>query len=380
MRILFDHQAFDMQTHGGVSRCFYELKKHLPVDFHPTISVKETNNVYLQADGIKPFGSKYDSFIKRGYFPFKGRLFTLYNYLFDKSYWNNEKNKFLAIEMLKSQKFDCFHPTFFDDYFLQYLGNKPFVLTIHDMIPELFPDYFSCDNYQIIKKKKLAPIADAIIAPSENTKNDIIKLLNIPEEKIHVIHHGFNNLKLSDDQPIYDNYFLYVGSRYNYKNFKKLIISIEPFLKDYPNVKLVCTGQPFKEDEITLFKTLDIQPSIIHHFAYNDDVLCNLYKNSIAFIYPSEYEGFGIPILEAYSCQCPVLLNKKSCFPEIAGNSSLFFRFEDNDLIEKMEYLLHISQESRQEIITKQKERLNLYSWEKAAFKLSQVYKKIANS
>ena len=96
----------------------------------------------------------------------------------------------MTIEELQKGEYDIFHPTFFDDYFLPYLKGKPFVLTIHDMIPELYPLFFRPDDIHIILKRKLAPLAKAIIAVSENTKQDIVRILGIPEEKIHVVYHG----------------------------------------------------------------------------------------------------------------------------------------------------------------------------------------------
>ena len=153
MRVLFDHQAFSMQSHGGVSRCFAELYRYLPESVEAYISVKETDNVYLRdmAVGV-PVGYNYEHFIFPFNFPLKSRLFGIYNHIVkgmpyqsdNYSYFHeHEYNRLYSIATLKRGRYDIFHPTFFDDYFLPYLGNKPFVLTIHDMIPWI---YSNIDN------------------------------------------------------------------------------------------------------------------------------------------------------------------------------------------------------------------------------------------
>ncbi len=104
-------------------------------------------------------------------------------------------NRKLTIEYLKKQDFDIFLPTYYDDYFLKYIGNKPFVITIHDMTHELFPEFYSSvDELDFVKTKaSLAKKAAHIIAVSENTKKDIIEILGIKENKISVIYHAVIN-------------------------------------------------------------------------------------------------------------------------------------------------------------------------------------------
>ena len=105
----------------------------------------------------------------------------------------------------------------------------------------------------------------------------------------------------------------------------------------------------------------------------------DLYHNAIAFIYTSEYEGFGIPILEAYKADGLVMLNRKSCFPEVAGNAAIYFTLtsDESDIAERLEEVLGMSKEERFAQIQKQRERLHLYSWRKSAEQLSEVYRKI---
>ncbi|MDO5332356.1 MAG: glycosyltransferase family 1 protein, partial [Bacillota bacterium] len=251
---------------------------------------------------------------------FKGQWWLMHNLLIPFGGKNDFKdiNRNVCTKLLKKQNFDVFHPTFFDSYFLPYLDKKPFVLTIHDMIPELYPQYFQQDDFQIIGKQILAPKASAIIAVSETTKKDVVRILNVPEEKVFVIHHGCSMSPLTDNQRYFDDpYILYVGERFGYKNFSQFVTAAVTTLKRHEDLNIVCTGRPFSLAEKTLFSTLGISDRMHHFWADTDSQLYSLYHNAECFVYPSEYEGFGIPILEAYTADCPVLLNDASCFPEI---------------------------------------------------------------
>jgi len=381
MKVLIDHQAFDMQTHGGVSRCFTELAFHMPIDVETRVSVLETNNAYLLEKGWNEKGTFYHKFVRLGEFPCKGRLFGWYcKYIIQTDYWNNY-NRDNSINLLKNGEFDIFHPTFFDDYFLHFLNGKPFVLTIHDMIPELYPQYFNRDDKQILMKQKLAPLASAIIAVSERTKKDVVKILGVEPDKVHVIYHGApeNTIKISNISPLSFPYILYVGDRNSYKNFVPFVKECAKVLRDRTDLKVVCTGKPFIESEVALFEAEGVSKRFIQKFIQTDSELQTLYHYAKVFVYPSEYEGFGIPILEAYQADCPVLLNNASCFPELAQDAAVFFNLnnEGSNLREAINRILDMDDFEREALLIKQRQRLSAFSWEKSAKQLSEVYKAI---
>lgn len=379
IKILFDYQCFSMQKFGGISRCFIELYRHLPESCKATIAVRESNNVYAQDYlGVNPKGFQYENFICTRHFPAKKRLHKLYDILKTHKYYP-DFNKNYCIELLKKGDFDVFHPTYYDDYFLPYLNGKPFVLTIHDMIPELYPQFFDRNNIQIINKRKLAPLADAIVVVSENTKRDVMRLLNIPEEKIHVVYHGCSIFPGGKSLTYPFPYILYVGDRYGYKNFTPFVKALSPVLEKHSDLHVVCTGKSFTVEELDLLKRNGVEDRFISCMIKTDGDLFSLYHHAVAFIYPSDYEGFGIPILEAYQADCPVILNKASCFPEIAGEAAIFFDMdsEKSCLAEQVEYLLSMSSAERDTLLIKQRERLSKYSWETSAKRLSAVYQSI---
>lgn len=314
-------------------------------------------------------------------YPFRGtgRLYLLANRIFPKLKTAENLNKNKCIQLLKEGNFDIFHPTFYDDYFLKYLNGKPFVLTIHDMIPELFPKYFGQKDLQIITKKKLAQKAAAIIAVSEQTKKDIIDILEVNEDKIHVIYHGGPKIeKVNKKSPYPFPYFLYVGKRGGYKNFSQLLKDYSIFYSRNGEVKLICTGSNFTSAEKELILKYGIKDNVIHEQA-TDEYLRILYANAEAFIYPSLYEGFGMPILEAFAYGCPVIINKKSCFPEIAGEAAIYFESNNqySNIAETLSSFYNSPNNFKKELIEKGYKRLSMYSWEKAANELQKVYQSI---
>lgn len=381
MKVLYDPQAFDMQTHGGVSRCFAELYAHRPAFVDASISIKETNNVYLKDLGFPEAGDVYKHFLCAKDTKLKHFLFKLtYNLKYGKfSRWDKRPliNQYETESVIKKGDFDIFHPTFFDDYFLPFLGKKPFVITVHDMIPEIF----SMDHSQAKQKLAVIPKAAHIIAVSGQTKKDLVRIMNVPEEKVSVVYHGADEEPYipSSTAPFAEEYILYVGTRYEYKNFKAFCKSCVGILKRHPQLKIVCTGVPFSPEEIQLFESLGIKDRMVHRFVQTRQELFDLYHYAITFVYPSKYEGFGIPILEAYKADCPVMLNRASCFPEIAGDAAVFFDLnsEKSDFEEQFETLYRLTGDERGELIQRQRERMKLYSWSKSAAQLADIYKDV---
>lgn len=381
MKVLYDHQAFQMQNFGGVSRCFTEIVRHLPDGTDARIALLESDNAYLKnLVEVQPKGYKYDHFICKKHFFAKRHLHQWYDKLTRGHYYPN-CNEYHSIKELKKGDFDVFHPTFFSDYFLPYLNGKPFVLTIHDMIPELYPQYFRRDDFQIVMKRKLAPLASAIVAVSEKTKQDVVEILGVPEEKVHVVYHGcsFPAVEKGSGACFDFPYILYVGQRYGYKNFRLFAKEISSVLKVHEDLYVVCTGTDFTQEEQMLLQELGVQHRFIHKWVKGDEELGLLYHHAVCFVYPSEYEGFGIPILEAYKAECLVLLNRASCFPEIAGDAAVYFEInsERSDLCEQLEYVLKMNSIERKQLLEKQRERLSLYSWDKSAMKMVDVYKSV---
>ena len=156
MKILYDYQAFLFQKYGGISRSFAELISHFPPEVTYCLALKESDNIYVKEYGfdknVSRLSKTVDNFLLPIMFKGKGRIFDLCNKIFPYYPSSLNINRNYSIESIKKQDYDVFHPTFFDDYFLRYLGGKPFVLTIHDMITELYPQYFNTNDFQVKNK------------------------------------------------------------------------------------------------------------------------------------------------------------------------------------------------------------------------------------
>lgn len=380
VNVLYDHQCFDLQSHGGVSNGAVQLISHLPSNINVMLGIKRTGNVHLLTSGIsniKPLLCEKDSFITKRYF--KGKTW-LYNQLSSRfmSLRPFDLNRAYSIQLLKKGNYDVFHPTYFLWYFLDYLNTKPFVLTIHDLTPE---HYFEDKrDLQIEAREILISKAAHITVNSEFTKGDVMEYYKVPESKISVIYRGApSKISFSKKKVSNFDYILYVGSRTaSYKNFIPMVKNLRAFLLSHHNIKLVCTGNEFNEEEMSVLDSLGIKDKVICRFCSQEELM-NLYSNAICFIYPSMNEGFGLPILEAYSADCPVFLNRRSCFPEIGGNAAIYFDL-DNDkgnLCDRLEEFLKYSTEQKDDLLAKQRERLSFFSWERSAEKLGQVYEMV---
>ena len=312
-KILYDNQMFTFQRFGGVTRYFADLMYNLPTgEFVAEIPMKYCENHYV----TETYGHKYKTIGFPKNYRIKRRIYAL-------------TNNYISKQAVKQNDYDIFHPTYFNPYFLETVKErqKPFVLTIHDMTFERYPQDVLIYDRTIPHKKLLISEADHIIAVSENTKRDIVELLGTDPSKISVVHHGYRPVIEAADR-LFDRYVLYVGERKGYKNFLPWLSAIRPIFNLDPGLKIVCTGTPFTHAEQKLFARWNIADRLIHISA-NDAQMTSLYRHALCFVFPSHYEGFGIPILEAFHNGCPVCLSNASCFPEVAGDAAIFFNPSD---------------------------------------------------
>ncbi len=361
MRILYDHQTFGLQKFGGISRYFVELMSRLPDGYDVDNSVVFSDNVYLNGASDKLAKGRPFRHVVRGDFRIKALV-----------------NKIDSLRRVRAGRFDVFHPTYYDPYFLKSL-RRPYVVTVHDMIHEKFSELFSSDHKTKEFKKEVITRADRIIAISQNTKKDIIDIYGISDDRIEVIYHGHSHDELQI-KPVYNlpkKYILFVGQRYGYKNFGRLLRSFGRLHEKYPEIKLVCTGQSFNKQEMADINALGLADSVFRYFV-SDSQLTYLYKNAVCFVFPSLYEGIGIPILESFAAGCPLALSDTSCFPEIARDGGVYFDPYDEDNICEVLTRLIEDDSLRKELVTKGSALLQNYSWDKMAAATAEVYRSVA--
>ncbi|RZJ80481.1 MAG: glycosyltransferase family 1 protein [Flavobacterium sp.] len=362
MKVLFDHEIFSKQRYGGISRYFANI-------YH---TIQNTDN---QQASISTFCTHnyYIDEINGGFGNF------LRNTLLKKERRNYRWNKRYSKYIIGKNDFDVFHPTYFNTYFLKNL-RKPFVLTVHDMIYEIFPEYFPSHDPLPYHKRILMNRAEKIIAISETTKADILRHSDVTESKIEVIHHGidFNPSEYQDVPNLPKEYILFVGERTQYKNFHIVASAFREISLKHPNLKLVLAGGGSMNygDSEFLMRNNILERTI--QISATDKQLNTIYKNAICFVYPSLYEGFGLPILEAFKNNCPVLLSNCSCFQEIAGNAAKYFEAKSlQSLTTEIEQMI-VDAPKRTEMIALGNKKFLEYPLDKCISKTIDLYKSIS--
>lgn len=282
--------------------------------------------------------------------------------------------------MRAGHRFDLIHPTHTNAYdLIPFIGKTPLVLTVHDMTHEIYPHLFKNDP-TAQRKRDYARRADRIIAISECTKRDLVAICGIEPEKIDVIHHG-NSLVLPADaatraMDLPERYVLFVGKRPGYKNFDTFLKAFAELAAEDRELQLVCAGGgAFTESERELISALHLNGRVSQRWV-TDEELAILYNRSQVFVYPSAYEGFGLPLLEAFSCGAPVLCAKASCFPEIAGNGADFFPADDAAAMAAAMQRVLESQDYANELRVRGSERLTHFSWQRCATETKATYQK----
>lgn len=261
------------------------------------------------------------------------------------------------------------------------------VVTIHDLIFIRYPHLYSLFDRKIhfYKFKKAAQQADIVIAISEQTKKDIIEFLKIPSSKIKVIYQGCQDIfkqsftflekqKIRNKYNLPHDFILNVGTVEERKNALTIVKAIKKI-----DTTLVLIGRETDYSKRIKKYILENQMEKKVMFLKNvtNQELAIIYQLASIFIYPSVFEGFGIPIIEALFSKVPVITNKNGVFPEAAGHHSLYIDpFDSKDLSEKIDFLLK-NPTLRNEIAQKGYEYVQKFNDEKIAKKLINVYREV---
>jgi glycosyltransferase involved in cell wall biosynthesis len=281
---------------------------------------------------------------------------------------------------------DAFHiPHYNAPWFLP----KNSVVTIHDLTPFNLPDLFDRLRLSVarIALKNVLSRAGRIIAVSESTKRDIGNYYPEIMEKVRVIYHGlsedFSLLPEDEVKSFKENkgikdYILYVGNRKPHKNLKRLIEAFSLIKSKYSTLQLIIIGEKFlKIDEVDIGgKKLGLK-DVVEIVKVSDKELCEYYCGARLLIYPSLYEGFGFPPLEAMACGCPVVASNVASLPEICGDAAYYVDPNSIESIaEGMDKIL-IDSNLRQALVQKGLERVRLFSWEKSTREHVKVFEEI---
>jgi glycosyltransferase involved in cell wall biosynthesis len=365
MRILYDHQVFSLQDAGGASRYHFELVRNLQQLDEVAIEVLMGLN-----GSVMPFAA-----LQRPHTRVFGRHTAVRPG--PARYAINEV--FSAIMAPLRGRVDIYHPTLYRA--LPWVGRRRVVVTHHDCIHERFPHLFRNAPTIIESKRKLFARADAVVCVSKSSRDDLHRFYDVAEKKTHVVYHGFSPLPSvpSEGPERMKPYLLYVGSRASYKNFGLLL---EAFFRSGlagSHRLLAVGGGEFTATERQRIAALGLTSSVSVVPKAEDATLARAYRDAALFIYPSLYEGFGFPPLEAMSMGCPVLVSRTSSLPEICGDAA--FYFDPSDVEELSQSLTAVLADERGLALkrTLGAQQVRLYDWTRSALSTFEVYRSVLN-
>lgn len=369
MKVAFDHRIFSMQRFGGVSRYFFELACRLPSETVSEVSVVAPLyiNNYLAGNSARSFShGKYVPSDIVGL----PHIVGLANRIASPFAWSGLNP-------------DIVHETYFN--IIPVGRGRRRVVTIYDMIHELFVP----NGHPLTAAKRAAATAakraavnraDHVICISETTRSDLVRLYNIDPSRTSVVHLGYSltsdlneiTVQRKDQRPS----FLYVGNRKGYKNFETLLqaFSSSRILREFDLIAF--GGHPTLPEEREEIGRLGITDRV-HFKSGSDQALSECYRAATAFVYPSKYEGFGIPPLEAMSHGCPVVCSSGGAIPEVVGNAGMYF---DPDNPEELRTSLeHVATNEglQANLRVRGHSRISAFSWDRCAEATAQIYREI---
>lgn len=356
MKILFDHQIFLLQKYGGISSYYLNLvielikQEHNPKIIVPLYISNALNELQNKEIVI---GKKINQIPRFG-----TKIITRFNDIYFEYY---------------VQKFrpEIVHYTYYNKIFN--FSNTKKILTVYDLIHE---NFYKKKN---IKKKSL-DLVNHVICISKNTQNELIDYYKIKRDNTSVVYLAskfkYNKNELKDNTR--DPYLLFVGERFGYKNFENFIKSVSRSKLLKNKIKIICFGiLPFTKKELALFNSENLNLENIIFVSGDDNLLKDLYLNSVALVYPSLYEGFGLPIIEAMSLGCPVACSDSSSMPEVGGDAVNYFNPNDIDSMTNSIEEVVYSSEKRNVLIKNGFLQNDKFSWDRCVSETLKVYSSV---
>lgn len=365
MRILYDG-AICQEPAGGINRYFANVIRRLPETFTPHLTTCRRPSEH---DPVHP-RLEVHRFTR-----FRPRRLSL---RFERAYFRR---------VADSHSFDLAHPTYYTLLSQRELADYrcPVVITVWDMIHELFPEVDPFGRLAA-HKRRAVEVADAVICISENTKKDLLERYPAAEGKVTVTHlaadldAGRDTGKARGNEPVPSApYFIYVGARAGYKNFDGLCNAFARTAAAQPLTALCVVGTPFSRSEERKLATLGLTDRVEHYGQVSDSHLATLYRHSIALVYPSLYEGFGIPPLEAMACGAPVIASNRSSIPEVVGDAAILFDPEKEDELTDILMTMPGDTGRRDLLIEKGYRRAAKFSWDSTVLQTLKVYNRVTH-
>ena len=357
MHIVIDGIIFKNNPYGGIARIF---KNILPIMCNLDPNLQMTlflrNNTYINL----PEHNQISTILL-------GDVYKLRPWRLWKPHYQAIQNLILRI-LTKNSKGKIWLSTYFTRPPFDWHGKE--VVWIHDMIHELFPDLLPKSSQVVITKKIALEVADKIFSNSYTTAKDVLQIYPHLEGKISIIPLSHDPIftmqnKFHQKKHLTGPFILYVGKRSRYKGFDTLFSAYANWERK-DNHRLAIVGETWSEQEEELIRQYELEDRIVLYEKIKDDLLCDLYNQAKALIYPSLYEGFGIPLLEAMACGCPVIASRIPSTLEVAGEIPIYFEPGNSESLKNaLNYITR--RKNVEERITLGMERASDFSWEKTA-------------
>jgi glycosyltransferase involved in cell wall biosynthesis len=365
--IVYDHQTFVTQEFGGISRYFCELASriHGRDGFKARVIAPLHHNAYLPSCEVPKTAYRL-----QGNFRGRGRLCQTISGA-------------LTPALIRLSHPSLVHRTYYTPY--PRPGELPVVLSVFDMIHELFPKSFGTHDPTFRNKYPSIKAADHLICISESTADDLMRLFDVPRAKISVTYLACSDVfaaaaPTGEVPPHSRPYLLYVGQRAGYKNFDTALLAYasSPQLRDEFDFA-VFGGHTLSRDEQELIDSLKLRPGTIVRLNGSDQELARAYRHARAFVYPSKYEGFGIPPLEAMSSGCVVVSSNASSIPEVVGDAAAVFDPTSIDDARRALEEACFSESTRARLLSAGADRVRQFTWDRCARETSAAYRRVIN-
>lgn len=352
-RLTFSHDIFSAQRTGGISRCMLELMRALAdeaVDW--TAWVGSSSNDLLEA-------AENEAWANGRFIRGKTQSWLLGRF-------TGVANEVALAGWMRRNPPSVLHRTYFPLIDLAGRGVRR-VATLHDMWDERAArngDHRAALRSHV--KRAALDRADLIVCISEHTRQELVSIWPWAEPKSLVIHHGVRPLA-ERPFPIIRSlpFFLFVGRRSHYKNFQVAVAALAK--ANLPDHELVCFGdEPLSQAELEMVARYGLSERV-HRVAGGDDRLAAFYESAEALLYPSSYEGFGLPLLEAMIHGCPVITTSNTALPEVAGDAAIYADPSDAAAWPEALFCLAMSNNLRSEMVKKGQDRAAMFSWSATA-------------
>ena len=358
MQAALDEQIFSLQPYGGISRLYFEVAREFLTDTSHGVQINRMDcpvvNEYLLSDrqvaemlGVRRAKSPYRALSR--YFSRPPRRSTV----------------------------EVFNSTFYLPRLLPDYPKAKHVVTVFDLIPELMPETRRRLDF-LTRKRAYLLSADHIICISESTRRDLLRICPEVKAPITIAYPGVSEifrvpgLRTSD---LPSPYILHVGNRSGYKDGMAVARAFSAIAKSFPDLTLLYVGGgALRRSEVQLLRDLGITARV-RQVSISDDEMPTVYQQALITVYPSHYEGFGLPVVEAMAAGSPVLLSDTSSLPEVGGTAARYFPPGDVDYLAGLMNDVLADEVQRGEMALRGRERSLMFTWSNYASSTLQAYK-----